>query len=567
MKTRWTPGAAALALAGMCMATGCGRGRNEPPPAAPLPNITAADVHPMPRDQVQDGGTLTWPLEDMPPNFNYAQIDNDMMGAWVMTALMPKTHTNLADGTPVWDPDYLASKPTLVTDPKEVVTFEINPKAVWTDGTPITWQDFYWQWRACNGSNQAYHIASANGFEDIESVARGKDDREVIVTFKRKFADWQSIFFDIYPALTNKDPDVFNDGWRGRMRQTAGPFKLQSINQTSQTITLVRNDRWWGTPAKLDTIVFRTIGLDAQIDSLANGEIDVVDIGANADIYQRAKRLPGIDLRDAAGPNFRHVTFNGTGAILSDVRVRRAIAMAIDRKAIAQALLGPLDIDPQVLNNHIFMTNQRGYQDNSGAIGTFDPDKAKQMLDEAGWTRHGDVRQKDGHPLELNFVIQATTPASRQEAELVQNMLAQVGVKVDINAVPANDFFSRYVNTGQFDLTVFAWMGTSYPISANRSIYITPTRDAKGELNVQQNYARVGSPALDHLLDAASAELDPQKGIALANQADALIWQEVHSITTYQRPDIWACKKGLANFGATGLAQFQNYEDMGWAKP
>ncbi len=566
MTSKWTRGIVWLAAAALA-ASGCARSGEQSAPAAPRPKVTAAATNPLPRDRVQDGGTFTWPLEDMPPNFNYFQIDGtEVMNIWVMAALMPTTYTNTADGTPVWDPDYLASAPTMVSDPKQVVTFEINPKAVWSDGTPITWQDFYWQWRASNGTNKAYNISSANGFEAIESVARGKDDREVVVTFRRKYADWQGIFSQFYPASTNKDPKTFNDGWKGKMLQTAGPFTLKSINPTSQTITLVRNDKWWGRPAKLDTIVFRVIGLDAQIDSLANGEIDAMDIGPSADIYGRAKTLSGIEIREAAGPNFRHITFNGTSPMLKDVNVRRAVAMAINRQAMADALLGPLDIRPDVLNNHIFMANQRGYQDNSGDVGKYDPVKAGQLLDAAGWTLNGKVREKDGKPLALNFIIPTTIQASRQEAELIQNMLAQVGVKAVITSVPVNDFFSKYITPGQFDLTVFSWIGTPYPVSSGRSIYLNPIHTPTG-LDVQQNYARVGSPELDRLLDEASAELDPSKAIVLANQADALIWQEVHSLTTYQRPDLWACKKGLANFGAVGLAQLQNYEDIGWAKP
>ena len=81
--------------------------------------------------------------------------------------------------TPIWNPDYLASEPTLVTEPKQVVTYNINPKAIWYDGTPITWEDFHWQWRAQNGTNKAYQISSSNGYSDIENVARGRDDREV----------------------------------------------------------------------------------------------------------------------------------------------------------------------------------------------------------------------------------------------------------------------------------------------------------------------------------------------------------------------------------------------------
>lgn len=84
-------------------------------------------------------------------------------------------------------------------------------------------------------------------------------------------------------------------------------------------------------------------------------------------------------------------------------------------------------------------------------------------------------------------------------------------------------------------------------------------------MTFQQNYARVGSEELDAKLNAAAAELDPEKPIDLANEADAMIWDLVHSLTLYQRPDIIAAKPKLANYGATGFASIA-YEDIGFTK-
>ena len=75
-----------------------------------------------------------------------------------------------------------------------------------------------------------------------------------------------------------------------------------------------------------------------------------------------------------------------------------------------------------------------------------------------------------------------------------------------------------------------------------------------------------GSDEIDALYPQANQELDRTKAIELANRADALIWQQVHSLTIYQRPELVACKKGLVNFGAFGFADW-GYEDIGWAKP
>ncbi len=515
---------------------------------------------------MQDGGTFTWAIDSFPPNFNYNQLDGTEVGiSQVIAAMMPSTFDSDAAGTPVWNRDVLASEPVVATEPRQVVTYEINPRAIWYDGTPITWEDFHWQWRANNGSDKAYQIASANGYEEIESVEKGKDDREVIVTYKRRYADWQATFGSFYPASTNRNPAVFNQGWKDKPLTTAGPFKLGSIDATAKTITLVRNERWWGAPAKLDRIVYRVIEGDAQIDALANGEIDAMDIGPDVNKYNRAKDIERMELRIAAGPNFRHLTINGTGPNLRDVRVRQALAMAISRPAIARALLAPLGVTAQTLDNHIFMSNQSGYRQNAGEVGIYAPERAKQLLDEAGWKMDGNVRKKDGRPLEIIAVIPSAIATSRQETELVQNMLAQVGVTLTIRVVPSPDFFSQYITPGQFDFTVFSWYGTPFPVSSARSLYAAPTRNAAGEIDVRQNFARIGLPEIDALFDRASQELDRAKAAELANQLDALVWQEVHSLTLYQRPEIVVCKTRLVNFGAFGFATWA-YQDIGWLK-
>lgn len=548
----------------------CGGARNEvasggeggeEPPSASENNIKAT-----PRDRVQDGGRLTWPINSMPVTFNYSHIDGtEADHTYSKHPLQPRIFLNDAGGNPYWNPDYLVSDPIVVTEPKQVVTYNINPKASWYDGTPITWEDFHGHWRALNGSNKAYQISSSTGYSDIETVARGRDDREVVVTFKTKYADWQPLFYALLPASTTKSPKIFNDGWRERPLTTAGPFKFGSVDKTAKTVTLVRNEKWWGKPAKLDTIVFRAIDADAQIDALANGEVDLMDIGPDVNKYSRAKGIAGTEIRVAGGPNYRHITINGTGEILKDVKVRQALAMAIDRAAIARAMLGPLDIDATTLGNHIFMRNQTGYQDNSGDVGKYNPTRAAQLLDEAGWKLDGKVRKKGGRPLEINCVIPAAVATSRQETELVQNMLGQVGAMLKINTVPSPDFFEKYIRPGQFDFTVFSWLGTPYPISSSRSLYSKPTIGSDGVLAIQQNYARVGSDDIDKLFAQATQELDRKRAIELANQIDGQIWQIVHSLTLYQRPEMWVTKSGLANHGAFGFAEIV-YEDIGWAK-
>jgi peptide/nickel transport system substrate-binding protein len=238
--------------------------------------------------------------------------------------------------------------------------------------------------------------------------------------------------------------------------------------------------------------------------------------------------------------------------------------MSINREAIAKADLTGLPWPAKTMGNHFFVNTQAGYKDNSGTVGKYDPAKAKQMLDAAGWKQSGAYRTKGGKTLSLRFVIPSGLQVSRQEGELTQAMLKDVGIKVDIAAVPSDDFFDKDVTPGNFDITPFAWLGTPFPVSSSQSIYSNPVKDSKGELQIQQNYARVGSKQIDDLLNRAEETLDKNQSFDLTNQADAQVWNEVHSLIMYQRPQMTAVKSTLANVGSFGFAQ-PDYTKIGFS--
>jgi peptide/nickel transport system substrate-binding protein len=555
--------AAALTATAALVLTGCGGGSGSNDGGkGTVASATTNQINPVDRSKLTQGGDLRWAVGQLPANYNYNELDGTLQDNFqIVSALLPAAFDSTADASLKVNTDYF-TKIELTSKSPQTVTYDINPKAAWSDGKPITADDLIAQWKALNGTNKAYNVSSITGYDQVASVAQGSSAKQAVVTFKNPYADWQALFSPLYPASTNNDPNVFNKGWIDKPLQTAGPFMVQAVDTTAKTITLARDPKWWGDKAVLDRIIYRAIDLDAQIDALANGEVDFIDVGPNVNNLKRAEGIANVDIRRAGGPNFRHITFNGSSPVLSDVNVRQAIAKAIDRQTIADAMVGPLGGDHTKLDNHIFMRNQQGYQDNAGALSKPDVKAANDQLQAAGWTRTGDTgtRTKAGKPLEINFVIPSGVATSAQESQLVQGMLAKVGVKVNIQTVPTDGFFDKYVSPGNFDLTVFSWIGTPFPISSSSSIYAEP----KGA-EIQQNYARVGSAQIDKLFDDAAHELDPAKARDLANQADKLIWDEVHSITLYQRPDIVASKKTLANYGALGFASVK-YQDIGFTK-
>jgi len=558
--TRIGVGLTATVLAVALGASACSSSKSTSTPKA-APKSSVNDINPVDRSKLKQGGTLTWPIDQFSTQWNYNELDGPEVSTFdIISALLPGPFHFDAGGTASADTDYLAGEPTVTTvGGKQTVTYELNQKAKWSDGTPITEADYAAQWKALNGTNAAFDVASTTGYSQISNVAAGKDQYEVVMTYSSNFADWKSLFSPLYPASANATPAAFNTGWINKIPITAGPFKFGSFNATDKTVTVVRDPSWWADPALLDSIVFKTVDAAAEADAFASGEIDFFDIGPSATNYKKAVAVKSAKIRVAGGPNFRHVTMNATSPNLTDVRVRQAIAEALDRGAIAKSDLAGLPWPDQPLNNHFFVNNQNGYQDNAGAVGKYDPTAAKALLDAAGWVQgSGQYRTKDGKTLELKLVIPDGVAVSANEGTLMQNFLAKVGIKLDIDAVNSDDFFDKYVNIGQFDLTVFSWIGGDFPVSGNASIYQNPQGT-----NIFQNFARVGSSSLDALLTKSQSDLDPAAAIKDANAADAAIWQEAGVIPFYQRPDFVAVKSNIANLGARGFAD-NIYQNIGF---
>jgi peptide/nickel transport system substrate-binding protein len=502
---------------------------------------------------LRDGGDLRIPLDYLPTNYNYNTIDgHDDPTHEVLAALMPRAFKDTPDGGVALDTDFVTSA-ELVSPSPQVVHYHINDRAVWSDGRPITWEDFAAEVTANNGSNPAFQFADKTGYQDIAKVERGASDKDVLVTFAKTFSEWQGLFYVLYPQQTNADPATFNTGWIAAPRQTAGPFQVGTIDQTAKTITLVRNERWWGDKPRLDRVIFTVTDRNALADRLANNEIDMYEIGSSVDLFRRAQTIPGVQIREATPKQYSHITFNGApGAILADLRLRQAIAQGIDRVAIAQRLLGPIAGKVVPMGNHIYPIGAKGYRDNSDVL-PYDQAAANRDLDALGWVRPapGAVRTKNGQPLTLRFVTPAGNPISDAIAKTTLNQLAQIGVQVQIDAVPVNQFFSGFIDVGNFDLTAFQWVQNSAPFSNSINAFQEP----KGS-DIGNNFGRIYDPRIGPLFAQGLAELDDTKRIEIGNQIDRLIWAEVHDLPLYPQTGAFAVRSNLANFGAKGLGDW-----------
>ncbi|MFJ9773829.1 ABC transporter family substrate-binding protein [Kitasatospora sp. NPDC101157] len=555
--------ATALAVAVALAVTACTSGGGGPAgdvAKSEPPRQDSQDINAKPLDQVKDGGEVRLPLYQWITQWNPFQVDGRYGDAVeIMRALEPDLFTTDASGNFQPVADYLQEAKITSTSP-QVVTYKLNPKAKWSDGKPLGYLDFKADWEASNGKKDGYNIADSSGYELISSVEQGADPTEVKVTFSEPYADWQNLFRPLIPAAGIGTAQDFNQGWVEKIPITAGALKIGTADKTAQTLTLVPDPAWWGTKAKLDRVTFRVMSQSATTQAFLNNEIDLATAGTAA-AYGQLKGAKDAVIRAASPWDDVHISF-GQGGALADEKVRQALGKALDRSSLIKIANNGVPVEFKPLGNHIFMPNQTGYQDNSGEWAKFDLAAARKLLDDAGWkdAGSGQPRTKDGQQLELHWVINDATPQAQLDlATAAAAMWQAAGVKVDLDKVPANDFFTKYVNPGKFEIA--SWRNTdSFPLSTSLSNFRLPVGD-----NVFGNYSKLGTPEIDALLKKAAGTLDPVEAAKLYNQADAKIWELGHTFELYQRPVVVATRKGLANEGAFGLGS-TDYAKIGWEK-
>ncbi|MFF4686061.1 ABC transporter family substrate-binding protein [Streptomyces sp. NPDC001307] len=408
--------------------------------------LAGQDIAPVARNLVADGGTLKWAVDALPETLNTFQADADAGTSRVAQAVLPSMFRLDAGGRPVPNPAYLESAKVIETEPRQVVLYKLNQKAVWSDGREIGAADFLAQWRALAGKNSAYWTARNAGYDRIEKIERGADDLQVRVTFSRPYADWKSLFSPLYPKDVMGTPDAFNDGARRKLNVTAGPFRVDKVDTAKKDVVLTRNPRWWGKPAKLDEIVLHAVPRDKRAAALADGSVDLADVDpgdaqriglaargsanplqgsgktsvkrlrdwarahdfdsddvkagqkelreAISEYLDDQQALRGIEVRKSLEPAYTQLALNGSTGPLADERVRRAVARALDRRELARLVLTPLGLPAVPVGSHLALSGQPAYADNSGAIGDLDTKEAQALLGDAGWVPGGPVKEQ-----------------------------------------------------------------------------------------------------------------------------------------------------------------------------
>ena len=557
---RWrTRSVVAISTVTMLTLAACGGSDDDGPEASASGTVAASDINLKSRDEIQDGGTLTLPITEIAEQQNPFQADGNLYTNNVWKLYNPQIVLFDGDGNASFNKDYVTDAKAEDVDGKTVVTYTINDKAQFNDGTPIDWTAFENTWKANKGDAEGYNISSSDGYVLIDSVAKGDSDKQAVVTFKQEYPWWEGLFNFILPPQV-KDADTFNTAYLKKLHPEwgAGPYKVDRVDFNSGEVSFVKNEKWWGDEGKLDKFTYRALEAQATINAFQAGEIDAASV-ATKDRLQVAQSMgeDKAEIRTAMTPSNYLVTLNADAPTLKEKEVRQAIMTGIDRTQLAKIRFNGLNYTEELPGSFLLFQTQDGYEDNFGAEASFDPEMAKTILDDAGWTEGaGGIREKDGQKLSPSFTLLGDDPEIKAEATALQKMMKDIGVDLQIRERPTSDF-SKVTSERDFDMFQMGFSSTD-PFGV---AYLDQVYNSKSELNK----SGTGSKELDEKIREVQQIGDPDEQIEKANELEKEAFAEYGIMPTFNGPAIIAVKPGLANYGAPGFSSVA-VQDIGWEK-
>jgi peptide/nickel transport system substrate-binding protein len=528
-------------------------------PAAQLPTIGWKNVA---ASDVKDGGTLNLAVAQSGTdggNWNPETAEgNETDVAAILAPLQGSPYKASATGDFQLDPNY-ATSISLISKSPQTVDVKLNPKAVWQDGSPITSADYQATFATLAGA-KGFDVVSTQGYDDIKSFD-AVSPTEFKFTFDKTYADWQNLLVGspIQKSIAT-DAAKWNKGYVTAPLPSDGPFIMTKIDNSADTFTETPNPKWWGTKPKLSAITFTVIDQTAQGQAFVNGEINEVD-ATDVDTYDAAIKKTGAVKESSGGLTWSQVTFNGNSGILADVKVRKALAQAINRTIMAKAANTPLGVEATLDGNYIFMPGQKGYVDTFGTTYAYSPSAAKTALKADGWTLKSGSWTKKGKTLKLSIIFPQGSASNQLRAQQIQSSLKAIDVPVTIQQVPSANYFNDII-AGKFEMTTFGWSGTLAPISEAQPLF-NPAQKPGNENG--QNYAFITSPKLKKLWASANADLNPTSRLKTANEINKVIASYVPMVPIYPYPNVDIIDSDVANYGPATFASV-DWTTVGFTK-
>ncbi|OUM39783.1 ABC transporter family substrate-binding protein [Arthrobacter sedimenti] len=464
------------------------------------------------------------------------------------------------------------------SDDPLTIKYTINEDAVWSDGTPIDYDDVLLSWAALSGTHPSgekdaetgaeadlFQAASTNGFASMEQIEGEPGAKEFEAVFTEPYADWEALFTtgvfmpahiaaeqaglsaegdgaELVEAIQNDDraalapvAEFWNSGWNYEadlptlpdtaLLPASGPYKLD--NATDGTLTLVKNDKYWGEEraGKTDSIVFKTIVDEEAVQALQNGDVDIIEPSSPTVDTKAALEQIGETVTVDTGQSltFSHVDLDQrAGAVFEDLKVRQAFAKCIPRADMVDKFVTPIDPEGSVMNLHEYQPAQSDYETvlkgapAAEGDGTADIEGAKALLTEAGKTE----------PVKVSLMFASTSQLRADMVALIKDSCDKAGFEVVPQ--PEAEWSAKLSQPGAWDAVVFGWAGSGL-VASGQSIYIT---------GGEQNFGGYSDPEVDRLWDEIVTSTDSEAVVPLKTELEQRLAETQYNVVLYANPNI-----------------------------
>jgi len=411
-------------------------------------------------------------------------------------------------------------------------TFTLHDGIKFHDNRPLTSADAKYTLDLCLNKEFAkaasfFEGSGANKKRYLKSVT-APDPRTLVVTLNKP---WVGLLPNLVPiAIIPKDSYATQkDHPLG-----SGPFMFVSYNSAQQVVDLKANEDYWEGAPHLKAIRVRVISdTNAMQAELLSGRVDIAPLptSLSPDAISALGRNSRLQMLKFPGSNLILLTFNVSAAPMNDVRVRQAICYAIDRQLmISNLLVGQATLAHSILP-------EGSWAFTPGETYAYDPARAKQLLDEAGYTN-----QKERFA-PLVFRISGSSTAARNVAIIVQNSLANVGVPVSIIAAETNTHFQE-LRRGNFQIAYGQWVGGNQDPIFYKDLFATS--EIPTEARASKNRSRYSNASLDPLLEEAVNTNDRRISLPLYNKIQEIISHDAPILPLWYQANMVIAKKNVA---------------------
>lgn len=383
----------------------------------------------------------------------------------------------------------------------------------------------------------------------IKSVV-APDDKTVVVTLIKP---WVGLLSNLVPVAI-----IPKDSYESEKEQPigTGPFKFLRYDNAQQVVDLEAFPEYWDGPSKIPTLRVRVISdMNALQAELRAGRVDIAPMptSLSPDAVKLLEQDPKLQVNAFTGSNVVLLTINTSSPPLDNVKVRQAIAYAIDRdNLIKNLLLGYGKIAHSILP-------EESWAFTTGQTYSFDPTAAKKLLDEAGF------KDPDGDGPRMRFdkpivyKLSGSSISGRQYAGVIQNYLKEVGIPVEIQTPEQNTLFDE-LRRGNFQISYTQWVGGNQDPIFYKDLFATS--EIPTQTRPSRNRSRFSNKELDVLLDEAVNTFERPQAIGLYTKIQDIVSRDVPVFPLWYQSNIVISKKSVGNIHVNASGDWGFVKDL-----